>query len=81
MCKICFKLSKVQALNAYISHCYIFVEFRSQLIQLEEAVSHVPGLLLKDLLDEELLKSKDERDALSKQFSNTLDDLLKKQVL
>ena len=65
--------------NLYLT-IVCFTEFRSQLIKLEEAVSHVPGLLLKDLLDDELSKSKDARDTVSKQFAITLNDLQEKQV-
>ena len=74
----------VQKLQSYFTqadeyHNQCLQEFRSQLIKLEEAVSHVPGLLLKDLLDDELSKSKDARDTVSKQFSITLNDLQEKQ--
>ncbi|XP_076092470.1 coiled-coil domain-containing protein 180-like isoform X4 [Mytilus galloprovincialis] len=74
----------VQKLQSYFTqadeyHNQCLQEFRNQLIQLEEAVSHVPDLLLKDLLEAELNKSKDARDTVSEQFSVTLSQLHKKQ--
>lgn len=60
-------------------HNQCLQEFRSQLTQLERSVEHVPALLITDILNEEIQKSKTARKQMYEQFSQKLQDLEKQQ--
>ncbi|XP_061169622.1 coiled-coil domain-containing protein 180-like isoform X3 [Saccostrea echinata] len=70
----------VQKLQSYYTqsdeyHNQCLQEFRNQLTQLERSVAHVPGLLIKDILKEELQKSVAERKRMTDEFSHKLVEL------
>lgn len=54
-------------------------EFRNQLAQLEKSVAHVPALLIRDILKEELQKSKADRKQMSEEFSHHQVELEQRQ--
>lgn len=57
----------------------ISTEFRSQLSHLERSVGHVPGLLITDILKEELQKYTAERKRMTEEFSHKLVELEQRQ--
>nr|XP_022322516.1 coiled-coil domain-containing protein 180-like isoform X3 [Crassostrea virginica] len=64
----------VQKLQSYYTqsdeyHNQCLQEFRNQLSQLERSVAHVPALLIRDILKEELQKSTAERKRMTEEFS------------
>lgn len=80
------KQHKVCIINIYILHVlflklvYFYpAEFRNQLAQLEKSVAHVPALLIRDILKEELQKSKADRKQMSEEFSHRQVELEQRQ--
>nr|XP_022323892.1 coiled-coil domain-containing protein 180-like isoform X9 [Crassostrea virginica] len=64
----------VQKLQSYYTqsdeyHNQCLQEFRNQLSQLERSVAHVPALLIRDILKEEIQKSTAERKRMTEEFS------------
>jgi len=57
-----------------------FTEFRSQLNTLEKLVSHIPELVVTDLVKEHLKSAKTTRAILEQQAQQQQDKLLAKQV-
>ncbi|XP_056009695.1 coiled-coil domain-containing protein 180-like isoform X3 [Ostrea edulis] len=60
-------------------HNQCLQEFRSQLSHLERSVGHVPGLLITDILKEELQKYTAERKRMTEEFSHKLVELEQRQ--
>lgn len=58
---------------------FYLAEFRNQLAQLEKSVAHVPALLIRDILKEELQKSKADRKQMSEEFSHHQVELEQRQ--
>lgn len=74
----------VQKLQSYYTqsdeyHNQCLQEFRNQLAQLEKSVAHVPALLIRDILKEELQKSKADRKQMSEEFSHHQVELEQRQ--
>lgn len=74
----------VQKLQSYYTqsdeyHNQCLQEFRNQLAQLEKSVAHVPALLIRDILKEELQKSKADRKRMSEEFSHRQVELEQRQ--
>lgn len=74
----------VQKLQSYYTqsdeyHNQCLQEFRNQLAQLEKSVAHVPALLIRDILKEELQKSKADRKQMSEEFSHRQVELEQRQ--
>lgn len=64
----------------FLKHVYFYpAEFRNQLAQLEKSVAHVPALLIRDILKEELQKSKADRKQMSEEFSHHQVELEQRQ--
>lgn len=64
----------------FLKHVYFYpAEFRNQLAQLEKSVAHVPALLIRDILKEELQKSKADRKQMSEEFSHHQMELEQRQ--
>lgn len=64
----------------FFKHVYFYpAEFRNQLAQLEKSVAHVPALLIRDILKEELQKSKADRKQMSEEFSHHQVELEQRQ--
>ncbi|KAK3086983.1 hypothetical protein FSP39_000010 [Pinctada imbricata] len=74
----------VQKLQSYYTqadeyHNQCLQEFRSQLVKLEQSTAHVPSLLIKDILKEELQKSKTAQTEMMDKFVVTLKELETRQ--
>lgn len=63
----------------FYSDCHVS-EFRSQLEQLEESISHVPGLVISDIVKEEIQVAEDAHTEREGQFLDKLDSITKRQV-
>lgn len=63
----------------FLKHNFYPAEFRNQLAQLEKSVAHVPALLIRDILKEELQKSKADRKQMSEEFSHHQVELEQRQ--
>lgn len=55
-------------------------ELRAQLTQLEKAVSHIPQLVVSDLVKEKISASKSDRTSFEAHFNQILAALKEKQV-
>ncbi|XP_071097132.1 coiled-coil domain-containing protein 180-like [Haliotis cracherodii] len=75
----------VQKLQSYFKqaaeyHNQCLQELRSQLEQLEESISHVPGLVISDIVKEEIQVAEDAHTEREGQFLDKLDSITKRQV-
>ncbi|XP_033732294.1 coiled-coil domain-containing protein 180-like isoform X1 [Pecten maximus] len=73
-----------QKLSSYFTqadeyHNQCLQEYRGQLTSLEHSVAHIPSLVIKDLLNEEIQKCTMARQTCTDQFTQTLSQLEKRQ--